>query len=121
MTDYIETKATDGTTIRIEVESTGKTGAGFARPSAAAAVTGEATKDAYDQVLATIRACANGVVETLQNLETAPSAASINFAIKIDAEAGAMVAKSGNEAQFKVALSWKQVEPGAEDKNEKSE
>lgn len=121
MTDYIETKAKDGTTVRIEVESTAKSGAGFARPSAAAAVTGEATRDAYEQVLATIRACANGMIETLQNLEAAPSAASINFAIKIDAEAGAMVAKSGNEAQFKVALSWKQVEPGADDKNEKSE
>ena len=121
MTDYIETQAKDGTMIRIEVESTTKAGAGFTRPSAAAAVTGEASRDAYQQVLATIQACANGMIETLQNLDAAPSAASINFAIKIDAEAGAMVAKSGNEAQFKVALSWKQVEPEAENKSDKSE
>ena len=121
MTEYIEAQAPDGTVIRIEVESTAKSGAGFARPSAATDVSGHAAQEAYQQALGTIRVCANGVIETLQNLEVAPSAASINFAIKIDAEAGAMIAKSVNDAQFKVALSWKQAGAESEDKNEKSE
>ena len=119
MIDYIETKTSDGTPIRIEVETSSKSGAGFARSSPAAEA--EAAKDAYNQTLNTIRACANGVIETLQNLEAAPSAASINFAIKVDAEAGATVAKSVNDAQFKISLSWKQVEPDADEGKEKEE
>lgn len=114
MVDYIETRTKDGTTIRIEVDFAAKSGTGFGHP-AATKTPGEAAANAYDQTLETIRACANGVIATLQNLEALPSAASINFAIKIDAEAGAMIAKSMNEAQFKVALSWKQVEPAPEE------
>ncbi len=115
MVDYIETQTKDGAKIRIEVES-GKTGAGFSHQSSISGGSSQAAKNAYSQTLDTIRACANGVVDTIQNLEALPSAASINFAIKIDAEAGAMIAKSGSEAQFKVLLSWKQVEPEPEEK-----
>ena len=119
MIDFIETKTSDGTPIRIEVESSSRSGAGFARSSPSTGA--EAAQDAYHQILNTIRACANGVIETLQNLEAAPSAVSINFAVKIDAEAGAIVAKSMNDAQFKISLSWKQVEPDADEGKEKEE
>ena len=37
--------------------------------------------------------------------------ASIDFAIKVDATAGAMIAKSMNDAQFKVSLSWQKETP----------
>ena len=112
MAQYIETFTKDGTSIRIEVESDSKLGGvGFASQASRDNVSSEATKDAYDQTLNTIRGCANGVIDTIQNLETLPSTASIDFAIKIDPEAGAMIAKSGGDAQFKVSLSWKQAEP----------
>ena len=111
MADYIETKTRDGATIRIEVESTTKTAPGFGgRPAAPTDVSTEAAADIFDQTLTTIRACANGVVETWQNLEATPSAASIDFSIKVDADAGVMVARSREDAQFKISLSWKQVE-----------
>jgi hypothetical protein len=116
MTDYIETRTKDGATIRIEVESTAKTTAGFGRQPPTTNVSHDAVRDVYDQTLSTIRACANGVIDTLQSLEALPSAASIDFAIKIDAEAGAMIAKSLNDAQFKVSLNWKQVEPEQQEK-----
>jgi hypothetical protein len=118
MADYIETKTKSGATIRIEVES-GRLGAGFGHQSSTKVDSGAAGTSVYDQTLETIRACANDVIDTLQNLEAPPSAASIDFAIKIDGEAGAMIAKSGADAQFKVSLSWKQVEPG-QDEKEKS-
>lgn len=119
MADYIETQTKDGAILRIEVESTSKIAAGFSRQTSPANVSHEGVKDAYDQTLNTIRACANGVLETLQGLDSLPSAASIDFAIKVDAEAGAMIAKSLGDAHFKVSLSWKQVEP--EQKDEKKE
>jgi hypothetical protein len=117
MAEYIETQTKDGATFRIEVESTSKIAAGFSRQASAANVSHEGVKDAYDQTLNTIRACANGMIETLNGLDTLPSVASIDFAIKVDAEAGAMIAKSLGEAHFKVSLSWKQVE--LEQKDEK--
>lgn len=118
MADYIETYTKDGVAIRIEVEADTKGAAGFARQASAGDVSSEAAKVAYDQTLETIRVCANGVIHTLQSLDTQPSAASIDFAIKIDPRAGALVAKSLGEGQFKVSLSWKQAEPDDKDKSE---
>jgi hypothetical protein len=120
MTDYVETKTKDGATIRIEVDSGGKVGTGFGRTAAGDATT-ETASQSYAQVLDTIRACANGVIDTVQNLDAAPSAASIDFAIKIDAEAGALVAKHPGEAHFKISLSWKQAEPESAAENGKAE
>ena len=115
MAQYIETFTEDGISIRIEVESDSKLGGvGFAPQASPDDVSSETTKDAYDQTLNTIRGCATGMIDTIQNLETLPSAASIDFAIKIDPEAGAMIARSDGDAQFRVSLSWKQAEPDKE-------
>jgi hypothetical protein len=111
MIHYIETQTKDGSTIRIEVADTSRPSAGFARSTTSTHISTDATKDAYNQLLTTIQYCANGVIETIQNLEALPNAASIDFAVKIDAEAGAMIAKSREDAQFRVSLSWKQAEP----------
>jgi hypothetical protein len=108
MTSYIESKTQDGKILRIEVEPTTK-GVGFGHK--ATSVEGTALAAAYQQTMQTIEICAAGFVETLQSLPVPPQNAAINFAIKIDSEAGAMVAKSGENAQFKVSLSWKQPEP----------
>jgi len=114
MTHYIETQTKDGSALRIEVEDTSKPTPGFTRQSSPADMSSDAVKDAYDQILRTIRGCANGVVDTVQSLEARPSAASIDFAIKVDPEAGAMIAKTREDAQFRVSLSWKQEESKAE-------
>jgi len=111
MTQYIETFTENGSLIRIEVSDDTKPAPGFTRKAASNNVSTEAVKDAYDQTLQTIRGCANGVVETIQSLDSLPSSASIDFAIKIDAEVGAMIAKTKEDAQFRVSLSWKQEEP----------
>jgi len=117
-TEYIETRTQDGSIIRIEVESGAKTKTGFSSQTTSAEEAEAVMTDAYEQTLATIRACANGIIGAIQSLAAPPSAASVDFALKIDAKAGAMIAKSGNEAQFKVSLSWKQAEPEkAEEKN----
>jgi len=108
-TEYIETKTKDGSVIRIEVESGAKTKTGFSA-QVDGSTADEAVANAYGETLNTIRACANGIVDTLQNLNTPPSAASVEFALKVDAKAGPMIAKSGSNVHFKVSLSWKQPE-----------
>ncbi len=108
MTDYIETKTEEGATILIEVEPSPKMAPGFGHKPPSGDVSGDMSQEVYRRTLDTVRLCANGLIETLQNLEATPHTASIDFAIKIDPEAGAMVAKSGSDAQFKISLSWKQ-------------
>lgn len=115
MAYYIETQTKDGATLKIEVESTARTSAGFSHQATPANISHEAVGDAYDQTLQTVRACANGVIETIQGLNIQPNAATVDFAIKIDGEAGALVAKSLSDAHFKVSLSWKQVPPESKD------
>lgn len=116
MAEYIETQTQDGTTLRIEVEPAAKGTAGFSHHTLSLDVSNETAKDVYSKILNTIQACAKGVITTIQDLDTPPSAASVDFAIKIDAEVGAMIAKSLGDAHFKISLNWKQVEPEAEDK-----
>ena len=110
MTHYIETQTGEGSSVRIEVEDTSKPTTGFAHRSAATNVSGDNAQEAYQQVLQTIRSCANGIIGTIQDLQTQPNTVAVDFAIKVDAEAGAMVAKTREDAQFRVSLSWKQAE-----------
>lgn len=114
-TEYIETQTKDGSTIRIEVEPGVKTSTGFGASADSVSATGEAAATAFQGTLDTVHACANDMIDTLQSLDTPPSNASVEFALKVDAEAGAMIAKSGSDIHFKVSLSWKQPEPEGED------
>ncbi len=115
MTHYIETQTKSGGVLKIEVEDTSKPSPGFARATQPTNVSGEAAKSAYNDLLNTIQACAAGVVDTIQTMEATPSAASVDFAIKVDGEVGVMIARSREDAQFRVSLSWKQPEPDKPD------
>lgn len=115
MIHYIETKTTDGATMRIEVADTSRPTPGFTRSATSPTnVSGADNADAFDQLLQTIRGCANGVVDTLQTMAQTPSAASVDFSVKVDAEAGALVSKTRDEGQFKISLSWKQAEESSD-------
>ena len=114
-TEYIETKAKDGSVIRIEVEAGGKTKTGFGGQIDPGATDSKAAANAYEETLNTIRACANGMVDTLQSMDAPPKGASLEFALKIDPHAGPMIAKSGSDVHFKVSLNWHEPEPEKED------
>ncbi|GAB4424578.1 MAG: hypothetical protein Kow0031_03640 [Anaerolineae bacterium] len=115
MTHYIETKTKNGSVLKIEVEDTSKPSTGFARATQPTNVSTEAAQSAYNDLLQAIEACAAGVVDTIQNMSATPSAASVDFAVKIDGEVGVMIARSREDAQFRVSLSWKQPEPDKPD------
>lgn len=112
MTHYIETKTKDGAIIRIEVEDTSKPSPGFTRQvTTPTNVSGDSAENAFAEVLTAISGLANGVVETMRSLSTVPNAAAIEFAVKVDGEVGALIAKRRDDGQFKVSLSWKEPEP----------
>ncbi|MEV4078612.1 CU044_2847 family protein [Nonomuraea fuscirosea] len=62
--------------------------------------------EAVDQAMGTIRGMAERVRETVSNLALRPDGVQIEFGIKFDAEAGAVIAKAGVEAAVTVTLTW---------------
>jgi len=61
---------------------------------------------ALGQAMGTIQTLANRTTETINKLPNKPSAFELEFSIKIDAEAGAIVSKMSNEGNLKVRLVW---------------
>ena len=115
MSHYIESIVGDNGNILIEVEEAGG-GVGFgARPAKGQ----EKPHNAFNLALNTIQLTASSVVETLNTLDEKPSIARVDFAIKFDAEAGVMLAKSNSDAQLRVSLSWNTTPPEAEKTEEK--
>ena len=66
------------------------------------------TTDAFSKGMELVRACAEQVAATVSAVseKARPSQVEVELAIKLSAEAGAMIAKSAGEAQLKVKLQW---------------
>ncbi|MEE8389393.1 MAG: CU044_2847 family protein [Anaerolineae bacterium] len=67
---------------------------------------------ALDKAMSTIRQMAHRVTEAVRSIEVVdrPTKVELEFGIKLDAEAGAYIAKVSTEAGFKVVLTWKRSE-----------
>jgi hypothetical protein len=106
-----------GATIQVEVDSVPASEGGVyrdARGGAASKVI-EATRDVFGEGLALARACAVRVAGTLGEIarESRPEELTLQLAIKLDSEIGAMIAKAGAGAQLQVEIKWKCGAPDA--------
>lgn len=71
--------------------------------------------EALDSSMGTIRYMANRVTSTMDSLgDVRPDEVTVEFGIKFDAEAGAVIAKAGLEASLRVELVWKGNKEGDE-------
>lgn len=63
---------------------------------------------ALDRAMQTIQGMSEKVVATIKKIKTSeqPSKVEVEFGIKLDAQAGAIVAQVGTEATIKVKLVW---------------
>jgi hypothetical protein len=68
----------------------------------------ESARDAFGEGMNLVRYCAASMVETLEALGKAarPDEVELQLAVKLDAEAGAVLTKLGAEAQLEVTLKW---------------
>ncbi len=104
MADYIETSV-GKKKILIEV-SDNKGHVGFGVQQTHEEKKQKADK-AYTQAMETIRLTAEGVLQTLDEMKTKPNRVKVDFAIKIDAAVGAMLARADSrDAQLRVSLGW---------------
>ena len=70
----------------------------------------EKSKQALDRAMDTIQGMAKRTIAAAKNLTDPPDAIEVAFGIKLDAEAGAMVAKAGTEASINVKMVWRPKE-----------
>lgn len=72
----------------------------------------EKSENAISRSMGIVRSMAARVTKTIRDLPVSerPTEIEIEFGIKLDVEAGAMIAKSGVEAGFNVKLTWEREE-----------
>jgi hypothetical protein len=101
----------EGTTILVEFEPIRQTGvreAAIRGPREIQEKLAEKSARALDSAMGTIQSMAHRVTETVREIKVTerPDKVSVEFGLKLDAEAGAYIAKASTEAGFKVTLSW---------------
>ncbi len=117
MQNYIESRVGNEGKILIEI-SNSKNAVGFGPHQSGEEK--EKVDNAFNQALNTIRLAANGVLETLNALPKKPDHVKIDFAIKIDDNAQAMLAKANSsDSQLKVSLAWRTPPPAKETEKKK--
>ncbi|MFE5853505.1 CU044_2847 family protein [Streptomyces sp. NPDC056500] len=105
MTRIGDLRLSDGTTVRVEVEGQQDDGIDrVARGSASGIVRGSA--QTLQEALAHIRPAVEAVADSVRSLASQPDTVSVEFGIKLSAEAGVVVAKAASEANFAVRLEW---------------
>ena len=53
-----------------------------------------------------VQPLANDLIDVLTGLERQPDGVAITFGLRVNAEAGVIVAKTATEAHFEVCLTW---------------
>ncbi len=66
----------------------------------------EKSAAALDSAMNTIHHMARRVTSTVDALAARPSLVEVSFGLKLEAEAGAFIAKAGAEASINVKLTW---------------
>ena len=112
MKELVEFTLESGGSVWVEVETVPGSGqrggpVSFRNPAEKVA---EAVVPTFEAALDKVRPVADAVITKLKGLATAPDQIQVEFGLKLTAQAGAIIAAAGGEANFKVALTWKRPE-----------
>jgi hypothetical protein len=72
--------------------------------------TGEVIKSvagSFDGALAQVRKAASIALATFRDMDVRPDDVEVEFGVKLNAQAGAVIAKTGVEGHLKVKLTWR--------------
>lgn len=101
--DVLEFKLADGTPVYVETSDAGvsdlrRAGRGEGGPLKA--------DSRFDEAVARIRPAAQVLLDSLRELNT-PEEIGLEFGLKFNAKAGAIIASVDSEAAFRVTIKWK--------------
>lgn len=71
----------------------------------------EKARQTFESSLERIKPAAAAIISKLREMSDQPEQVSVEFGIKLSAEAGVVLATTGVEANFKVTLLWKRARP----------
>ena len=106
MPDFVRFPLADGGSVLVEVEVE----PGLERASAPSGVLRKATTT-FEHALGEVRAAAGAALAQFRGL--GPDEVELKFGVKLDAQAGAVIARTGLQGQFEVKLKWVRGEEGS--------
>lgn len=108
MKHLVEFPLEDGNSVFIEVESDETEGMTPASPLSDVPRKAQQT---FEAALDSVRSVASVIVQKVQSLPKSPDEVEVEFSVKMDAAAGAIISTAGVEANFKITLTWKKATP----------
>ena len=111
MKQLVEFELEEGGTILVEVDAPQE--AGMVKAARGGEVVQRA-QQTFEAALDKVRPAAAAIIKKLRTLHDPPDEIEVEFGLKMSAEAGAVVASAGVEANYKVTLTWKREEKGTE-------
>jgi hypothetical protein len=109
MKRIIEFPLEDGNSILVEVEEAegpGMVPAGRRGEKGAP----ERAQQTFEDAVEKIRPAATAITKKLRALHDPPDQVAVEFGLKLNAQAGAIIAAASTEANYKVTLTWKREE-----------
>jgi DNA-directed RNA polymerase specialized sigma24 family protein len=103
MTQLIEYELENGETVVLEIDEDG----GETIPVAQKTGVVKKANQTFDKALESIKPAAAAVILKLKSLHEPPDEIALEFGIKLNATAGAVVASTSLEANYKVTMTWK--------------
>lgn len=104
MKQLIKFPLEDGTSILVEAETAEVSGVVQAARGEGVP---EKARQTFEAALEKIRPAAGAIIQKLRALHDPPDEITVEFGLKMSAEAGAIVAAGGVEANYIVTLMWK--------------
>jgi hypothetical protein len=106
MADLVEFELEDGSSVLIETETvSGRPVTRGRRPTEM----NSKADETFEQALRRVGPTSAAIVERLRDLSQQPDEIEIEFGVKVNAEAGAIIAKTSGEANFRIAVRWKRA------------
>jgi len=65
----------------------------------------------FEKALDKVRPIASALIDTFRNIGDPPDEIQVEFGLKMHTEAGAIIAATGVEANYKVMLTWRRERP----------
>jgi len=66
----------------------------------------EDAKGSFEAALANVKEAATAALDTFRSMARGPDEVELKFGVKLTAQAGAVIAKTGLEGNFEVKLKW---------------
>ena len=104
----VEFPLEDGSSVFVEVDE--PEGAGGTVRAARPGELAEKAQVTFEEAVQRIRPAAEAILGKLRDLQEPPDQVAIEYGLKLNAQAGAIVASASADAHYKVTLSWRRKE-----------